>query len=77
MGKQDYIISAPLKVFKYSIETLHKYYNHIEDVHMTFCTQKYNFFQNYCNFDNFDISDISLKYRLNVLEGHGWRLGKG
>ena len=31
-----------------------------------FCTQKYNFWQNYCNFD-FDISDISLQYWLNVL----------
>ena len=51
-------------------ETLHTYYKNIEDVHVTFCTQKYNFRQNYCNFD-FDISDISLQYRLNVLEGHG------
>ena len=24
-------------------EILHRYYKHIEDVHMTFCTQKYNF----------------------------------
>ena len=31
-----------------------------------FCTQKYNFWQNYCNFD-FDILDISLQYWLNVL----------
>ena len=32
-------------------ETLHRYDKHIEEVHLTFCTQKYNFRQNYSNFD--------------------------
>ena len=42
-----------------------------------FCTQKYNFCQNYCNFD-FDISDISLQYWLNVLRvRQGVRTGLG
>ena len=57
-------------------ETLHRYYKFIEDVYVTFCSQKYNLWQNYCNFD-FDLSDISLQYRLNMLEGHGWGWGKG
>ena len=43
---------------------------HIEDVRVFFCTQKYNFWQNCCNFD-FDISDVSLQYWLNVLRVMG------
>ena len=53
---------------------MHRYFKHFEDVHVTFCTQK--FLTNYCNFD-FDILDISLQYRLNVMKGHGWGGGKG
>ena len=41
------------------------------------CTQKYNFWQNYCNFD-FDISDISLQYWLNWMCWGSWvRMGQG
>ena len=37
---------------------------YIEDVHVCFCAQKYNFWQNYCNFD-FEISDITV-FTLNI-----------
>ena len=39
-------------------------------MHVLFCTQKYNFLHNYCNFD-FDISDVSVQYGLNVLRVMG------
>ena len=46
-------------------------------MHVIFCTQKCNFWQNYCNFD-FDISDINLQYWLNVLKvRQGVRTGLG
>ena len=46
-----------------------RYYKHIEDVHVTFCTQKYNFDKITAILT--DISDISFQYRLNVLESKG------
>ena len=42
-------------------ETLHRCYKHIEDVHVTFCRQENNFWQNYSIFD-LDNFEVRLQY---------------
>ena len=48
-------------------ETLHRFYKHIAHKNIVFDKITENF--------NFDISDISLQYRLNVFKGHWWGWG--
>ena len=58
-------------------ETLHRYHKHIENTHVTFCTQNIIFDKITAILT--DISDINLQYRLNVFESLGleWRKEKG
>ena len=42
------------------IETLHRCYMHIEDVHVTFCRRKTNFGQNY---DIFDFDSFEVRFQ--------------
>ena len=59
-----------LRVFKHSFWNFAQLLKAYWRCACVICTQKYNFWQNYCNFD-FDISDISLQYWLNVLRVMG------
>ena len=43
------------------LETLHRSYKHIEDVHLTFCRQENNFWQNYAIFD---LDDFQARFQI-------------
>ena len=47
---------------------MHRYFKHIEDVHVTFAHKNV--------IVDFEISDFGLQYRLNVMDGHGWGWGR-